>query len=848
MTSLSVTLLAGCSDDSPWKGSDTTGSISLSLRADGRIMQHATRADDTSSPIVPDGNAFAISLNSHDGSYSKNWTNMEAFNKEEGFPIGDYKVGAVYGDIDREGFALPCFTGEADVHVAPGDNSEVEVVATLANSMVSVRYTDAFVSNFPEYSAAVQTPGHDWVVFAQNESRPAYISSASSDYTKVSVTMTNKSGQRVTLEPAKFQTVPRRHYIVTINAVGNVTTGEMELAVEFEEDVVNETVTVSLTDDLFSSPAPEVKATGFTPGTPVSFIAYEELDTNPQFDVFGFGGFSEVNMTVQGPSIYNPSFENPVEFVSSSALLRGQLETAGVKVSGLYPNLGKMAVINLKKYLEQVPPGDYTITLQAKDVQTRLSEPVVLTAKVSPLQMEVSLAEDVPYRAHQIAIIVASNSRHVENNLSFELVDKQGYPINAEVSEVTPATVDGFVSAKKYTLATDPVTTGEVKATVSCGRMTKDLVIDVVDPEYSVQVDAFAKFVVLHVATDDPDLQNDLVDNLLVYNGPRVVDKTRITRDRDNNIITISSTEPGVEYRNIKTVFGQFEKTLAAFSTESDDDVPNGTFTSRGFNVKIDGVQVGGQYSVAPVNYAIRTNINRYEPAGWATVNALTSAYSSTNKNTWFVVPSAYMANDGVRIESVGYNHAGTTPARSGGSFNTTYYCTNSPSENQLEKASGELFLGSYPQGGSRTNGVSFTSRPSTLTFSYKYTPLNGEQAQADIHIYDADGNRLSSSTALLSATPDMTETTVTLPAYPFGKKAARIYVGFRSTREGVTPSIHIPTGRELDEGQGLGNHTIDDLTFHAVAKGSVLEIKKVSLGYDEVVGVTQVPNKKSKR
>lgn len=842
--------LVGCSDDSPWRGSDTEGGISLTLSTDGRISQHASRGDDYSSPIVPDGNAFAISLDSHDGSYSKNWTNMDSFNNEEGFPIGDYKIGAAFGDVNREGFELPCFKGESDVHVSPGDTSEVEVIATLANSMVSIRYNDDFIANFPEYSAAVQTPGHDWVVFAQNENRPAYICPATSGYTKVSVTMTNKAGQRVTVEPAKFQTFARRHYIVTINAKGNVASGDMTLEVEFEEDVVNESVNISLTDDLFTSPAPQINAKGFTPNQAFSFIAYEELENDPQFDILGFGGFSEVTMNVSGPSTYTPSFGNTVEFISSEALTRRQLETAGVKVSGLYPVTGLMAIINIKKYLEQVPPGDYTITLQAKDVQTRLSEPVTLNASVSPLIMDVRLAEDVPYRAREVALIIASNSKNLGNQLSFELLDKDGYPIASEIKEISDMTLSGYVSAHKCILSTDPIATAEFKATVNCGRMTKELSVDVVDPEYSVEIDAFAKNVVLHIATEDPDLQNDLVDNLSIFNGTRRVPESRIIRDRDNNLITISNTEAGTEYKNIKTVLGQFEKSIGAFTTETDDDVPNGLFNTRGNNIKFDGIQVGGKYHVVR-DFTIKTNINRYEPSGWASVNALTAANSSSNKNTWYVVPSTYLLDGTVIIESVGYNNQG--PAIPTSSQSTTYYCTNSPSDDQLNKAAGELFLGNYPQGGSPKKGIDFTSRPSSLTFDYNYNPVNGEQAQVDVYVYDASGNILSSKVEYISAVNELTSKTIYLPAYPFGKKAAKIYIRFRSTKEGVNPSINIPTGKDLNEhlSNGLptsGESTISDFSFHAVAKGSKLVIDNVSLGYDEVTGVKDAPNNKSKR
>lgn len=846
--------LVGCSDDSPWRGSDTVGGISLTLSTDGRIAQHASRGDDYSSPIVPDGNAFAISLDSHDGSYSKNWTNMEFFNNEEGFPIGDYKIGAAFGDVNREGFELPCFKGESDVHVSPGDTSEVEVIATLANSMVSIRYNDDFIANFPEYSAAVQTPGHDWVVFAQNENRPAYICPATSGYTKVSVTMTNKAGQRVTVEPAKFQTFARRHYIVTINAKGNVASGDMTLEVEFEEDVVNESVNISLTDDLFTSPAPQINAKGFTPDQAFSFIAYEELENDPQFDILGFGGFSEVTMNVSGPSTYTPSFGNPVEFISSEALTRRQLETAGVKVSGLYPVTGLMAIINVKKYLEQVPPGDYTITIQAKDVQTRLSEPVVLKTSVSQLNMEVSLAADVPYRAREVSLIVASNSTKIVNNLSFELKDKDGYPIKSEVREISDYTVPGFALAKKCVLDTDPITTAEVSASVNCGRMTKEIVIDVVDPEYSVEIDAFAKYVILHVIAEDPDLQNDIIDNLVIYDqSDEKVDVERIIRDKENNLITVKGISANMTYEGINTQYQGFKKILPTFKSESATALTNGDFVSqKGTKIYYANVQVGGKYKSGAFDYYNRVTINRIEPEGWATVNALTCAASTNPKNTWFLVPSTYVENQEVVIRTVGYNKNGTVPPRSGDFWNRNYYCENSPEPAQLEIAPGELFLGSYPQNGSRVNGISFSSRPSTLNFDYQYKTGFGEVAQAKIVISDASGAVLSSTSIDLSANLDKQHIVVQLPPYPFGKKANKIEVCFRSTKEGIEPKITIPTGVELQEPEVSLNtdyyYTLPENTYHALATGSVLVIDNVSLGYDKVVGVKDVPNRKSKR
>lgn len=852
LASSAALCLSGCSDDSPWSGSDSTGGIHLNLETDGRIMKHSTKADDTMSPVVPDGNAFAISLNHVDGSYSKSWTNIEAFNNEESFPIGDYKINASYGDISREGFALPCFMAEEDVHVAPGDNTEVSMVATLANSMVSIRYNDDFINNFPHYSAAVQTPGNDWVVFGQNESRPAYVDPSADGNTKVSITMFNKKNEKVTVEPAKFKILPRRHYIVTINAVGNVSQGNMTLQVEFEEDVVSESVEISLSDELFTAPAPEIKPKNFTVGQPLTFIANEELNCDPQFDILAFAGFEEVTMNVVGPDSYNPIFGKSVEFLSADDITRKNMENVGVIVSGLYPVSGLMAVINIKKYLEQVPPGDYKITLQAKDKLTRLSDPVVLTAKVNPLIMDVSLAQDVKYRANEIQIIVASNSLHFANNLVFDLTDANGNAINAEVTSISDTTVDGYACAKKCILSTDPVVTTEINAKVSCGRMDQTLFIDVVDPDYDVEVDAFAKYVVFRVSAPyDPDLENDLVAHLGIYNGDDRVDESRIIRNTEKNLIIIKTPESaGNTFNTIKTKLGLFVKNIPAFTLETVVQLPNSAFETKGRNIKFDNIQVGGKYNVTVIgisqDYTNTSSINRFEPSGWSTVNDETAYANSNPKNTWFVVPSTYMDNGAVVIRSVGYNHNGTVPPTSGGNMNSNYYCENSPSQNDLLKKAGELFLGT-----AQNKGIGFDSRPSSLSFDYKYTTA-GERGQVDIVVYDEDNKVIANNTEYLDLTvgDEFVRKTVNLPSYPFGKKAKKIFVSFRSTREGVTPGIVIPTGSELNDGiiNFRGNRTVAENAYKSVAVGSELTIDNVSLGYDVITDNFNASRRKGKR
>lgn len=842
--------LTSCGDDNPWTGSDSEGSITLDLKADNQVFRGKTRADDTQCPIVPDQNAFGVKLTNADGSYTKNWSSVEAFNRETSFPMGDYTLTATYGDVDKEGFELPCFKGTASVHVSPGQVTNAEMTATLANAMVSVRYTDKFVAAVQAYSAGVQTEGHDWVIFAQNESRPAFVNADGTEPVNLSITMTNRNGKTVTVSPANFKIQPRHHYVVTIDANGNQSTGDLTLNVEFDDEVINETVNIPLGDELFTAPAPSIMAKNFTDKEQISKIELDNIATNPQFDIFAFGGFKEVTLNVITTDGVAPAFGKSVQLVNAETLTQQQLANEGVKVSGLFRNVDKMAVVNIKNYVEGLAPGTYTIQLQATDAMTRLSEPVELTVKVDKLEIEIASAKTLNLYDTEVTVDVATNSAAIKDRMSFKLPNSNNQMVNATVKSVTDIsaaasgkrTRAGLPYTFRYVLESAPIMSASVDARCTWGNksnQTKDVVIAVAEPQYTVETDAFARFVAFKVSSSTMALES-LVNNLKFYNGSNEIPAGNIKRDASTGIITIAGLNPAVEYKSMKAVLGAFNKEIPAFTTESENDVPNGNFATQGFNLKFGNIKSGGKFgSTSAVEYQFTTSINIFEPQDWATLNSFTCYSGSTNKNTWFMVPSTFVDNGSVIIRSVGYSHNGTDPSAS--HYAAPTYCKNAPA--QLDVAAGELFLGTYSYDGSehKVKGTAFASRPISVSFDYKYTPLNGEQAQADVEVLDNAGNVLASSTVLLSAASNMANKTINIDKYIFGKKAAKLYVRFRSTKEGVTPNIYKPTGEELRQPGNTGwSSNISENAYKAFAKGSELTVDNVKVSYSGVPTITK--------
>ena len=837
--------LASCSDESPWSGSDSEGGINLNFSSDARVVRQ-TRADDTVSPVVPDGNQFAVNLSKSDGSYSKDWNSIEAFNRETSFPIGDYTLTASYGDIDAEGFSNPYYKGQTDVHVSPGAVTDATVVATLANAMVSIRYTDEFKSNFAAYSASIQTEGHSWVVFAQDEDRPAYVAPSE---VKLDLKLTNDAGKVVNIQPASFTALARHHYVVTIGVSPDSATGDVVLDIQFDDDVVAETVAVSLGDELFNAPAPSVKTKGFEPGTALDAYEYASFKGDAQFDVFAFGGLKSAVINVISQNGYAPAFGRSAELVNADALLQAQLASEGLDCAGFFRNVDKMGVVKLGGFISRLPAGSYTIELQVVDAMTRTSEPVALSVSVTPVELEVSSAGNPDFLGNEISIDVATNCADIKDDVTFKAPNANNQLIDAVVKSVTSVTSPSGKATRaslpyvfRYVLEVATITRTTMNVEVILGKRTLTTSVSVNDPEFTVTPDAFARKVVLKIEADSDEAVKYISDNVLLYNGDTAVPTANITHAA-GGIVAVSGLQPATLYDGFNVRVGDFRKEVPAFTTEAEAQIPNGNFAANGQRYKFDRIQCGGQWNVPGSSwyrYTNYSNIDRYVPESWASLNDLTAWSGSSTLNTWFVVPSTFVENGVVTVRTVGYSHAGTVPAQSAATGR--YYCTNSPSESELTKAVGELFLGSYSFDGSahRADGIAFSSRPSSVSFSYRYTSLNNEKGVADIKVLAADGSVLAEKRELLPAAADMTVCTVTLPAYPFGKPCASICVDFKSS-DSSSPAIVIPTGTDLNEGISYrlgqttcwvgGNENLAN-AHKAFAKGSELSVSGVRLGY----------------
>lgn len=141
-------------------------------------------------------------------------------------------------------------------------------------------------------------------------------------------------------------------------------------------------------------------------------------------------------------------------------------------------------------------------------------------------------------------------------------------------------------------------------------------------------------------------------------------------------------------------------------------------------------------------------------------------------------------------------------------------------------KAVGELFIGSSSKDGNhQSDGHSFTSRPSALTFRYKYVPVGSETFYARIELYDKDGNMIAAQEETkLGAADSWTLCTMKLEYLNITAKAAKIYVSFKSS-----------SLKDAQAGYRSGSSASIEMggTTYTARIGSVLKVDDIQLLYN---------------
>lgn len=188
---MGATLIISCQSDELVQYEKGDGYIQLSsVELDKRVQTRTT-----------DGETMAIKITNAEGTVfqqADDWTELQG----QSFlvPAGStYTIEAYsYGKTIEQGFDVaPYYSGSEELTVKANTAHTVDVVCGLAQSMVTVSYSESFKSHFSNYSATVTGNENLSLVFSATETRAAYVKA--NQPLQIALTLTPNGGVETTV-------------------------------------------------------------------------------------------------------------------------------------------------------------------------------------------------------------------------------------------------------------------------------------------------------------------------------------------------------------------------------------------------------------------------------------------------------------------------------------------------------------------------------------------------------------------------------------------------------------------------------------------------------------------------
>lgn len=797
---------ASCSDDK-YSAPDTgTGSVNLSLDIDGAVIS-ATSAraglDDIAESLTADD--FTIRLTDANGD-SQQW-NYADFNGSH-VKIGSYTLEAFYGSATDEGFEKPYFAGSTELTVTTDNTTNAAVTATLANAAIIVNYTDAFTKYMSDYEASVRTAGStDGITYPASATDELFVTPGDAS---LYVRFTTPQGKTATLKAAEFTTEPQHRYTVTIDVNGGEI-GDAVLSITFDDSTLQADKEITLSDELLNMPAPTV-----TPAS-ASVDIIEGNRADAKMNIVARAGISSVKLTTSCASLIAKGWPAEIDLMRADAAMQATLTQLGLDVRGLWKNPDMMAVIDFSGAIASIrtsgdTPETSTFRVEVEDEYGKVSDPAaMLTVNVTPIKFEITGHSMVMVDQSDVTLNVTYNGGDLNRDVKFmQHTSRDTWEDAPIVSAVNKAPSRATSDSWTVTLRVEPTQTDVVLRATALNLPPISYTIERSVPDFAISAsdnDAFATYATVSVTSDNDDMAASVAASAKwqasVDGGSTYTDVTNISVN--GNRVTLGGLTPGKKQTIRATLSSKSETTT--LNTEAATQLPYSDMATENWT-RTDG---------ASSNWWIEF-LGDKDNTVWATLNQLTTSEGGNsggiNRNKYAY--NAFSGTRGITDENRSVAVIQTVGWGKGSSATGAAACKH--------VNEGQLYLGTYND--APVYGTPFTSRPSGLSFTYKYVAKNSaDYGWAEISVLDANGNVMATANKQLTATSGYTSCNMPL-SYKSMAKAATLQVIFKSS--GNPECIKIDKNYLSVPGFGKTDGTGDDKRYI----GSSLYIDDITLNY----------------
>ena len=819
-------LVASCQDET--KGlTNGSGTISPEFTIDYSVSNPRTQSRAESTPeSMPEGDTpelsgFSFRLVKDDGKLDKTFTGLGEFVGTD-FPVGAYSLEATYGDIEEEGAGKPYFEGSTTFNVYDGEETQPTLVAKLANTAVTVEYTEAFINYFTAYSTEIHSSNGtntiEMPTIDQADTSSDWVYVKPGNVT-ITIDVTKQNGVNYKVEAATITDAqPGTHYHVKVDANGGEV-GNATITVTFDDTTDLQPIEIDVSDDIVITPAPELTAIGFTSGTAIDILEGDAAENDLKVTVLAQGGIKTVTLNIASPTPALSNLQGDVELVGATDAVKNTLTSLGVTTVGLWSgNVDKIAQIDLTNILPKlaVSGGNSThkFTISVVDKIGRTCDAVELTVEAPKPILTISNPADLYYGDTQAEFDFTYNGKNLADKVKFKATNAMGVFGDCTIAEVTSKGGNLYRVKINIPKSEDDVDLKAIYNTTESDVVTLKRLVQVVANDYDVWATKAA-------ITLAPSRMKDKVTSITLNGTSRSETFDAVGK------CTFTGLTANTTYNAVVTMDNGLTYPVS-FTTEEAKAVPNGDFENLTQTIKVEDMVEGNAYRVA-VQYTNKQSFTISEPIGWGSINDITCI--NATQNSWFAVPSTYNTtlswsayrsfgvqtgtpdvysgltaqngNNAMVVRNVGWDANGTAPDVSGSSMGE-YYCHNIPTVANV--SAGQLSL----------DDDTFTVRPLSMQGYYKYTrdPQDAsEKAVVTVTLLNG-GAEIGRGSIELDAADAYTLFSVPVTYSVTNKKADELKIMITSSNraEGsIKVSDHLGNFEASKYGAIL---TVDNLTF----------------------------------
>ncbi len=815
--------------------------LNLATSSDFHIITR-TQSPDSLFPI-PETDDFKIQLLNASGSIIKEWATYS----EMPHPVklqanNKIQIKASHGTLGRSNFDAPYFSGDTTLFLQGDQETDITLSAGIDNVLASVRYRDNFKNYFKDYSTQLITSS-DTIVFDKEEKRTAFLPTGKLD---VVLNMTKNDLTTTSLRALSLtNTKAAEYYRFNVTLGGEQ--GYEKLFISFDSSTIEQPIEIALPQDWQAHKKPYLTPAFDT--VPIHDFLVGESCPKGTFHtlITAIGKIGSCRIRTNSASLTAAGWPADVDLLKLTNANRNRLHRFGLTWSEAMEN-ANMAELDFSGIVTNLPAGKHIITVDVTDISGQHCVPLNLKFHITPPLFELVAPDKTAIaRSLEYPFKIRISGGAPENIIIEYLNENQAFG----VKEWTKCNVNSWNwnptmdTVYVYTRVNINKPTIQFRAKYG-DETTNEITLSAVNPTFRLQKDGpeWAKRASLNI--EQTDGTHGLAQNTLTeqYDVQISTDKTNWTHvltesiqfDKINNLVKfeVKQLESNHTYYvrvafDAKADLGICYSDPIEIKTEEALESPKILFNGD----KKVNVQKGGRYGKkvlweqwADYEY---TDIFYYElTSPWENVNLKTIPSSATVKNSWYMVASTLPKDNGVLLRNVGWDNTGKSVPED----KSKRSLSELPApENIKHYSAGKLFLCTGPYEfdhttyeGHYNEGITFTSRPSALKFSYTYSPTKGDKGFVKIEVLDEDTNVIGEGKKIFEEQASISIASVPIIYTNTQKKAAKLKIMFASSAS--------CSYNQKEEDSDIKSFTIDR-NAEAIRTGSEFFIANVSLFYD---------------